>query len=113
MPAPGRRETPALSALGQTVPAAASSVVFLQIHAGVKARHLVGIAIEHQRWTLAEFANPAFAGLAPAGMIFLRVHIGIKTILIRRHFVPGCWRHGVSEADLHDCLDPFEAVLPR
>src|SRR3954465_14843278 len=98
---------------GRTFPAAVSSVILLQVHAGVKACYLITIAIEHQGWALAELANTALAGLAPAWMVFLRIHVGIETIFIRRHFVPCGRRHEVCEADLHDGLDALESVFPR
>src|SRR6476469_125947 len=98
---------------GRTFPAAVSSVIFLQVHAGVKTCYLVSIAIEHESWTLAELANAALAGLAPAWMILLRIHVGVKAVFVRRHSVPCGRRHGVSKADLHDRFDALESVLPR
>src|ERR1041385_3275696 len=98
---------------GRTFPAAVSSVIFLQVHAGVKACYLVAITIEHERWAFAEFANAAFGGLAPARMVFLRVHVGIKTVFVRGHLVPGGGWHEVNKADLHDRLDALESIFPR
>src|SRR3546814_15148290 len=50
----------------------------LQVHAGIKRRDRRSIAVEHQRPPLGEFADAAFAALAPAGMVHIGVHIGIK-----------------------------------
>jgi hypothetical protein len=47
---------------------AASLKVFLQVHAGVEVSHLVGIAIEHERFALGELADPPLTRLAPTLM---------------------------------------------
>ena len=87
-------------------------VVLAQIHAGVEARDL-GIAVEHQRLLLEQFAQAALVGLAPARMIHGRIHVGIESILARVGDVPGRGRLLIGERDLHDRLDALEAVLPR
>src|SRR5437899_1125655 len=52
------------------------------------------------------------ASLAPAGMIDLRVDVGVEAVLVGRCHVPGGARLATGEADLHDRLDALEAVFP-
>src|SRR3546814_14995978 len=59
-----------------------------QVHAGIKRRDRRSIAVEHQRPPLGEFADAAFAALAPAGMVHIGVHIGIKAVFLRVGLVP-------------------------
>src|SRR5690348_15010583 len=42
----------------------ARSEIFLQVHSGVKLRHLICVAIEFQRGALAKFAETPFGRLA-------------------------------------------------
>src|SRR5712664_3872494 len=58
------------------------SVVFLQIHAGVKAGHLIPVAVEHQGVALEKFPEAPLLGLAPARMIHCWIHIGVETVFV-------------------------------
>src|SRR5580658_6994914 len=55
-----------------------SSEILLQVHALVHIRHLIAVAVEHQRVPLKEFANTPLLGLAPARMVNIRIHVGVK-----------------------------------
>src|SRR3954447_7934121 len=55
-----------------------TSVVFLEIHLVVEARHLIAVAVEHQCRAFAELAQPALARLAPARMVHVRIHVRIE-----------------------------------
>src|SRR5215472_2462445 len=61
-----------------------ASKILPQIHARIKRRDLV-IPIEHQGGALQKLAQPALRLLAPAGMIHVRVYVGIKPVLVRSH----------------------------
>src|SRR2546429_3582933 len=51
--------------------------------AGVQARDLIAIPVEHERGAFEDFAEAAFPGLAPARMIHVGIHVRIKTVLVR------------------------------
>src|SRR5690606_244974 len=89
------------------------SVVPSQIHSCVQRSDLFCVAVERQRRTLEEFADPALARLAPARVIDFRVHIGVEAVLARDRDVPRRCRLTLTEVDLHDRLAALEAVLPR
>src|ERR1039457_4644943 len=89
------------------------SVVLAQIHPGIKAGDLIAVAVKHERLALEEFAQAAFAGLAPTGMVDRGIHIRIETVLARAGEIPSGGRLLLDELDLHDGLDAFETVLPR
>ena len=59
------------------------SIIRLQTHAFVEIRYLFTVAIERQRLASFQFANAAFGALGPAGMIDIRVDVGVKTVLVR------------------------------
>src|SRR6516162_7246125 len=88
-----------------------------QIHIGIEARDLVGIAIEWQRRVaLGEepaLANFAFGLLAPTRVIDFRIHVRVETIFVGVLFVPTGRRHFRNQPDPHDRLDALEAVFPR
>src|SRR5262249_36490451 len=65
------------------------SVIALEVHAVVQAGDLLAVAIKHQGFALAEFAQPAFASLAPAGMIYRRVDVGVEAVFTRIGDIPG------------------------
>src|SRR5207342_2956767 len=77
-----------------------------------EARHLIAIAIEHQRLAAQELADAAFGRLAPARMVDRRVDVRIEAVFLRRRFLPGIERLLLREPDLDDRLDVLEAVLP-
>src|SRR5215472_13970653 len=89
------------------------SVIDLEVHAVVEARDLLAVAVEHQGLALAEFAEPALAGLAPAGMIYRRVDVGVEAVFARIGDIPGAARHPALQFDFDDAFDALEAVLPR
>src|SRR5271166_5442571 len=86
--------------------------ILFQIHSGVQAGDLIGVAVEHQGRALEEFAEPAFFGLTPARMIHIRIHVGIETVLHGSGNVPGIQRLAVGEANAHDRFRTLETVLP-
>src|SRR5687768_9304886 len=51
------------------------SVVPAQIHSRVHPRHLVAVAVEHERAAPEELPDPALFVLAPARMIDFRIHV--------------------------------------
>jgi len=87
-------------------------VEFLQVHAGVERSHLIRVAVEQQRLVHEDFAEAPFGGLAPARMIDVGIHVGIKAILIGSEAVPGGRRLGRLHFDFDDGLDAFVAVFP-
>src|SRR5208283_4017123 len=88
------------------------SEVLFQVHAGIQRRHLVAVAVVHQRGTLEELSDAPLFGLAPAGMVHVGVHIGIEAVLVGRRLRPGRGRLFFHQPNLHDSLDSLEAVLP-
>src|SRR5579859_731124 len=88
------------------------SVVCLQVHAGVEFSDLVGIAVEHERVTLEEFADATLFSLAPAWMVLSGIYVGIETILKRTGAVPRCGRLAGDQRYLHNALDALEAIFP-
>src|SRR5207245_3895327 len=87
------------------------SEIFSQVHAVVKAGHLI-VAIEHQRRTLEKFTEAALFCLTPAWVIHGGIDVGIKTVLLRSRLVPAIDRLFLRETDLDDCLGAFEAIFP-
>src|SRR5260370_30703373 len=64
-------------------------VILEQIHAGVEAGDLIGVAVEHQGFMgFEEFGEAALASLAPAGMIDFGIHVGIEAVLLRGLHIP-------------------------
>src|SRR5688500_19255469 len=88
------------------------SEVLAQVHPRIEGGHLVGVSVEHQGLAPEQLADPPFGGLAPAGMIHRRVHVGVEAVLVGRTELPGVHRLGFPEADLDDRLSALEAVLP-
>src|SRR5438132_1131858 len=84
-----------------------------QVHAGVEAGHLLGVAVERQRRAASDLADPSLRRLAPARMVDRRVHVRGEAVLAGRREVPRGRRLGLDEADAHDRLDALEPVLPR
>ena len=71
-----------------------SLVILLQIHSTVKIRDLFTVAVEHQGLAPEEFTDAPLRRLAPARVIDFRIHIGVKTVFLRRmrfHAVGGCF----------------------
>src|SRR3954469_21628375 len=77
-------------------------VVLLQIHAGVHARNLVAVAVEHQRPAFQELADAPLGRLAPPRVIDGGVDVRIEAVLLRRRFLPGVQRLPFRELDLDD-----------
>src|SRR5436190_3043105 len=48
-------------------------IVLAEVHSTVQARHLIAVAVEHQRFAHEEFADAAFRGLTPADGIHGRI----------------------------------------
>src|SRR5690606_526883 len=99
------------------VRAMAASVELAQVHAGVELAHLRLVAVEHQRRAAlgeqaAVLADAPLVGLAPARVRNLRIHVGIKAVLLRRRQVPRGAGHLLDEADLDQRLAALEAVFP-
>src|SRR3989344_2866802 len=91
--------------------------MFLQVHASVKRRHLLGIAVERQCLALGRkqriLADAPLGRLAPAWMVHGRIDVGIKPVFAWARFHPCADRLLLDEADAYDGLDALEAVLPR
>src|ERR1700688_4752337 len=88
-------------------------VVFLEVHSIVQVRDLIAVAVEHQRGALENFAESAFFRLTPTRMIDIRIYVGVKTILLRSHAIPGGRRLFTDKTDLHNGSYAFVAILPR
>src|SRR5258706_10591505 len=106
------RKTVGLSANRTVRSDSLTSEVPLEVHARVEARHLVTVAVEHQRLATEELADAALGRLAPARVVHRRVHVRIEAILVGRLVLPGVHRLLLDEADLRDRLDVLESVLP-
>ena len=78
-------------------------------------RDLFFVTVEHERGLFAgKEAGPyhAFAFLAPARMIDIRIYVCVEAILVRRELIPECsWllRH---KLDLRQRFGALESVLP-
>src|SRR2546426_7415806 len=83
-----------------------------QVHAGVEAGHLLGVAVEGQRRPATELADPSLGRLAPAWMVDRRIHVRVEAVLVRCREVPRGRRLRLHETDAHDRLDALEPVLP-
>src|SRR5688572_21115962 len=70
----------------------ARSEVRTEIHPGVEARDLLGIAVERQRLASAALADPALGCLAPPRMRMVGVHVRVEAVLGGR--VPAPARRG-------------------
>src|SRR5688572_1200125 len=88
------------------------SEVPAEVHSRVERGDLVSVAVEHQRLTLEELADAAFASLAPSRVIDLRVHVGVEAVLVGSGDAPGSLGLVFPEADLDDRLAALEAILP-
>jgi len=64
-----------------------------QVHAGVEAGHLLGVAVERQRRAASDLADPSLRRLAPARMVDRRVHVRVEAVLAGapRFHVVGGW----------------------
>src|SRR6266446_7701806 len=89
------------------------SVVFLQIHAGVKAGHLIPVAVEHQGVALEKFPEASLLGLAPARMIHCWLHIGIETVFVGSEAIPRRGRLLFLKTNFHQRLGALESIFPR
>src|SRR5438874_12284194 len=58
------------------------------------------------------FAETAFGGLAPAGMIYIGIYVGVETIFVGSLTVPTRRRFGRLQADFYNGFDALVAVLP-
>src|SRR5437016_4813724 len=83
---------------------ARGSVVGPQVHTRVKRGDLIGVAVEHERRALEKLAHPPLLGLAPARMVYVRIHVGVEPVLLRRGDVPGGPRLGLEKPNFHDAL---------
>src|SRR5439155_8293139 len=89
------------------------SVVPSQVYPSVHVRDFVRVSVEHERAATAELADPALARLRPPRMVDLGIDVRVEAILVRRGDIPRRRRFALHKCDLHDRLDPLEAVLPR
>src|SRR5580765_57719 len=84
-------------------------VVLFQIESRVETLDLLGVAVEHQRLALEELADAAFARLAPARVIDVRIDVRVEAVFLRRRVLPGVERLPLGEPDPDDRLRPLEA----
>src|SRR2546427_10988332 len=84
-----------------------------QVHAGVEAGHLLGVAVERQRRAASDLADPSLRRLAPARMVDRRGHVRGEALLAGRREVPRGRGPGLDEVYAHDRLDALGPVLPR
>jgi len=52
--------------------------IFSEIHSGIHPGYLLGIAVEHQRFSFEEFSDTPFVRLAPTRMVNFRVDVRVK-----------------------------------
>src|SRR6266436_4793946 len=77
-------------------------VILAQIHTGVQAGDLIGVAVEHQSFmSFEEFGEAALASLAPAGMIDFGIHVGIEAVLLRGIEIPRSGRLVFDKTNFH------------
>src|SRR5882672_3765009 len=88
-------------------------VILLQVHAVIEAGDLLAITIKHERGALEDFAEAAFLRLSPARVVDAGIHVGVKTVFIGSHAVPGGWRQLLLKLDLDERFDALETVFPR
>src|SRR6185312_7527401 len=88
-------------------------VVLIEVHPGVEARDLIGVAVEHQRRAAPVLTDALLGRLRPPRVIVMRIDVRVEAVLARRALVPRRRRLLVGERDLDDRLDALEAVLPR
>src|SRR5258708_4418211 len=89
------------------------SVVLAKIHARVQTGDLIAVAIELQGVAHRKFADSALFRLTPAGMVDVRIYVGIETVLLSRRLIPGGGRLFLDQPDTHYRLNTLVAVLPR
>src|SRR5215470_17486867 len=88
--------------LSSVVKISFSSVVLAQVHAGVELCNLISVAIEHQRRAAEKLSQPALLGLAPAGVIYVGVHVRVEAVFMRVGHIPGGGRLSPYQLDLHN-----------
>src|SRR3972149_4903824 len=64
-------------------------VKLLQIHPGIHRSHLVGIAVERERFPPPELSDPSLGRLTPARVIDVGVHVRVEAVFPRRRLLPG------------------------
>src|SRR5260370_38130139 len=75
-------------------------VILAQIHTGVQAGDLIGVAVEHQGFmSFEEFGEAALASLAPAGLTDFGIHVGIEAVLLCGIHLPSRWWLVFDKAD--------------
>src|SRR5262245_48502218 len=111
----GEGERRTLATAVHPVSGLCSLKILPQIHSGVEMRYLFLVTVEHERGLFTgkeSGADHAFALLAPAWMIDTRIHVGVKTVLVRRELVPErIWLLG-HKVDLRQRLRALKSVLP-
>src|SRR5438128_8844312 len=75
--------------------------------------NLLCIAIEQKRWSRAKLTDAMLHPLAPARMIYVRIHVRIEAIFAWGFDVPGRRWLIRNQGYLHDRLDAFESIFPR
>src|SRR6185436_13133492 len=77
-----------------------NSIVLLQVHPRVQRGHLVAVAVERQGLALDELADAPLAGLTPARVIDVGVHVRVEAVLAGRGDVPRGGRLVLDQAHL-------------
>src|SRR6185503_6919464 len=80
------------------------SKVLSEIQAGVQARDLIGIAVEHERSLTTELADAALARLGPPRVVDFGVHVRVEAVLARIRDLPRVHRLLVRERHANDRL---------
>src|SRR2546423_777799 len=75
-------DRPPLALARTTTASRPTSVVLLEVHAGVHARDLSAVTVEHQRFSLEELADAALGRLAPPWMVDVRIHVRVEAVLV-------------------------------
>src|ERR1700674_4868509 len=100
---PHRRGQDALATAGKMPALLRCSEILFQVHAAVQTCYLI-VAVEHQCRTLQKFSQAPLLGLAPSGMIHIRIHVRVEAVLVRSHLIPRVPRLAVGEANPHNRL---------
>src|ERR1043165_7513239 len=90
----------------------APSILDIEIHPGVEAPHLVGVAVEHQGLTPPRLSDPLLGGLTPSWMIVMWINIRVEAVLLGCMATPCRRRFVLRQCNLNDRFDSLESVFP-
>lgn len=89
--------------------------ILFEVHAGVHAGDLVGVAVEHLGGDgvgKEAGVDAALVRLRPAGMVDVWIDVGVEAVFVGGHLVPEGVRLLVDEVEFDDGFGVLEAVFP-